>query len=101
MIAIDRPGFGYSDFGKAVDLETQASLLESLATQITNSKPIVLVGHSLGGPVIVNGRRQAEFLCASGSACRFGGSAHGNTRNLAYGFKAKPIRYLIRVRCGL
>ncbi|HMI06281.1 MAG TPA: alpha/beta hydrolase [Flavobacterium sp.] len=53
MIAIDRPGFGYSDFGDAEDLETQSGLLENFLTQVDNRKPITLVGHSLGGPVIV------------------------------------------------
>ncbi|WP_298221742.1 alpha/beta hydrolase [Flavobacterium sp.] len=53
MIAMDRPGFGYSNFGEAEDLPTQAQILEKFITQIDNHQQIVLVGHSLGGPVIV------------------------------------------------
>lgn len=53
MIAVDRPGFGYSDFGDAEDLATQSGLLQQLVAQTDNGKPVTLVGHSLGGPIIV------------------------------------------------
>lgn len=53
MIAVDRPGFGYSDFGDAEDLATQSRLLQQLISQTDNGQPVTLVGHSLGGPIIV------------------------------------------------
>lgn len=53
MIAIDRPGFGYSNFGKAEDLKIQAERISTFIKSIDNQKPIVLIGHSMGGPVIV------------------------------------------------
>ena len=53
MIAVDRPGFGYSDFGVAQDLDEQSDLLLKLIEHTNNKQPIILVGHSLGGPVIV------------------------------------------------
>lgn len=53
MIAVDRPGFGYSDFGKAADLDMQSELLEKLVNVTDNRMPVILVGHSLGGPVVV------------------------------------------------
>jgi pimeloyl-ACP methyl ester carboxylesterase len=53
MIAIDRPGFGYSDFGEAEDLKTQSEWIAHFIKTIKNGKPIVLIGHSLGGPVAV------------------------------------------------
>ncbi len=53
MIAIDRPGFGYSNFGDAENLETQSKIIEKCIAQIDNHQPIVLIGHSMGGPVIV------------------------------------------------
>ncbi len=53
MIAIDRPGFGYSNFKKAQNLKTQAAWISEFLKSIDNKLPIVLVGHSMGGPVIV------------------------------------------------
>ena len=53
MIAIDRPGFGYSDFGKAKNLYEQAHILEAFVDKIKNGRNIYLIGHSYGGPVIV------------------------------------------------
>jgi len=52
MIAIDRPGFGYSDFGKMEpSLFVQAELLASVLKDFSKRKKI-LIGHSMGGPVI-------------------------------------------------
>ena len=52
MIAIDRIGFGYSDFGKAENLKTQAYIIEKFSKVTSNGKPIYLIGHSMGGPTI-------------------------------------------------
>lgn len=53
MISIDRPGFGYSDFGKAQNLNDQSQSLGALLRHISEGRPMILTGHSLGGPVIV------------------------------------------------
>ncbi|MHA4843331.1 alpha/beta fold hydrolase [Flavitalea antarctica] len=53
MISIDRPGFGYSDFGEPLRLSEQSILLNGTVNTLRNGKPIYLVGHSLGGPLIV------------------------------------------------
>ena len=53
MIAVDRPGFGYSDFGKAEPLQDQSALISPLFNEWKNGKPFFLVGHSLGGPLII------------------------------------------------
>lgn len=53
MIAVDRPGYGYSKFGNPQDLLTQARWLNSLVKLKNNNKPILLAGHSMGGPLIV------------------------------------------------
>ena len=53
MISIDRPGFGYSDFGEARHLEEQSALISPLFKLWQNHKPMYLVGHSLGGPMII------------------------------------------------
>ncbi len=54
IIAIDRPGFGYSGLGKPEpSLEKQAAAIKAIADQVAPARPLVLVGHSLGAPVIV------------------------------------------------
>jgi pimeloyl-ACP methyl ester carboxylesterase len=53
-ITTDRPGFGHSNFGMAEpSLEKQAATLKPILEKYKNNRPIILVGHSLGGPVIV------------------------------------------------
>ncbi len=52
LIAVDRPGFGYSAFGRAEpSLGRQAECLAALLRKYP-FRPSVLVGHSYGGPVI-------------------------------------------------
>jgi len=53
IIAPDRPGFGFSNFRKSLDLSEQAKLLNRFLEGISNGKPITLIGHSYGGPLIV------------------------------------------------
>lgn len=53
LISIDRPGFGYSDFGKAENLQRQSQLLSPLLHKLDNGKEMFLVGHSLGGPMVI------------------------------------------------
>lgn len=53
LIAVDRPGFGSSNFGVAEpSLEQQAALLRPILEKHNTGKKAILVGHSLGGPVI-------------------------------------------------
>jgi pimeloyl-ACP methyl ester carboxylesterase len=52
MIAIDRPGFGYSNFQKSENLSEQSHRITNFIKSINNKQPIVLVGHSLGGPIV-------------------------------------------------
>lgn len=54
MISIDRPGFGYTKgFGRAEgSLGRQAAAVEAVVQRLAPGKKVVLVGHSLGGPVI-------------------------------------------------
>lgn len=55
LIAIDRPGFGYtSGFGQAEgSLASQAAAVYGVLERVAPGRRAVLVGHSLGGPVIV------------------------------------------------
>lgn len=53
LITTDRPGFGYSNFGNGEpSLEKQAASLKPILEKYKKNKPITLVGHSLGGPLI-------------------------------------------------
>ncbi len=53
LITLDRPGFGASNFGYAEpSLHNQAMLLKPILESRKNNRPIILVGHSLGGPLI-------------------------------------------------
>jgi pimeloyl-ACP methyl ester carboxylesterase len=53
LISVDRPGFGYSNFGFAEpSLKKQATFLMSIVEKYKKNRRVILVGHSLGGPVI-------------------------------------------------
>ena len=54
LVSVDRPGFGYtSGFGRAEgSLERQAAAVEAIRKQLAPGQKAILVGHSLGGPVI-------------------------------------------------
>jgi pimeloyl-ACP methyl ester carboxylesterase len=52
MIAIDRPGFGYSNFSEAENLSVQSQRISQFIKNIDNKKALILVGHSVGGPVV-------------------------------------------------
>lgn len=53
LAAVDRPGFGFSNFGKSLpDIALQADCLAEILKHHTGQK-IILLGHSMGGPIIV------------------------------------------------
>jgi pimeloyl-ACP methyl ester carboxylesterase len=53
LISVDRPGFGSSNYGQAEpSLALQAACIKPLLQQYSKGKQVVLVGHSLGGPLI-------------------------------------------------
>jgi pimeloyl-ACP methyl ester carboxylesterase len=53
LITTDRPGFGYSNFGNGEgSLQKQGEALKPILELHQNNKPVILVGHSLGGPLI-------------------------------------------------
>ncbi len=62
MISIDRPGFGFSQFGDAKNLEDQSAIISPFVKSIQNGKPVYAVGHSLGGPMIVKLQMDNENL---------------------------------------
>ncbi len=53
MISVDRPGFGFSSFGIAYTLPEQGEIIGNLLKVESNGKPLHLIGHSIGGPIVV------------------------------------------------
>ncbi len=96
MIAVDRIGFGYSDFGNAKNVKTQAHVLEEMTKSMSNGKPIYLIGHSLGGPTIVQMAAErptdyAHLIILAGSV----DPKAEEPENWRFFIKTKPLRYLI------
>jgi pimeloyl-ACP methyl ester carboxylesterase len=53
MVSIDRPGFGYSDYGQPEHLARQSELISPLFKVLDNHHPMFIAGHSLGGPMVI------------------------------------------------
>ena len=52
IISVDRPGYGYSEYGEPVtSLKRQCQLMKPILESVRDKKT-VLVGHSLGAPII-------------------------------------------------
>ncbi|HZF64297.1 MAG TPA: alpha/beta hydrolase [Chitinophagaceae bacterium] len=51
IMSIDRPGFGYSDFGRAMHLQDQCRLIMPIIEKFSNGKALYLCGHSMGAPI--------------------------------------------------
>jgi pimeloyl-ACP methyl ester carboxylesterase len=52
LISIDRPGFGYSDYGTGLHLQDNGDIIGHALKTLYNNKPMYLIGHSYGGPAI-------------------------------------------------
>jgi pimeloyl-ACP methyl ester carboxylesterase len=53
IAAVDRPGFGESDYGYPMpSLGAQSQMVGKVIAQFAKGKPLVLVGHSYGGPLV-------------------------------------------------
>lgn len=96
MIAIDRPGFGYSNFGSSENLFQQAHVIEAFVEKINNTKNCYLIGHSYGGPVIVkmavDKPKMFKQIVILAGAIDPDAEEPENWRPI---FISKPLRYLV------
>jgi len=53
IISIDRPGFGGSDYGQAKNLFEQAEIINQFVSQNLAERKVQLIGHSYGGPLVL------------------------------------------------
>jgi pimeloyl-ACP methyl ester carboxylesterase len=53
IVSVDRPGFGYSRFGKTKSLSEQSQIINVLLKGLQNGKPVYAIGHSYGGPLVI------------------------------------------------
>lgn len=52
LLSIDRPGYGYSDFGQSeTSLKKQAEALMEVVNSVCKNNNVIVVGHSYGGPI--------------------------------------------------
>lgn len=60
LVSVDRPGYGYSNFGKPLtSIDKQSEILGFLIRKYQNKQKIILVGHSYGGAIVA--RLAAEY----------------------------------------
>lgn len=73
LISIDRIGFGYSNFNHPQNLKVQSNVVSNFINAIKNNKPIYLVGHSYGGPLVASIAAQNKnvnaILILAGAVC--------------------------------
>lgn len=96
MISVDRPGFGYSSFGAALHLPEQANMLSEVIRIEHNQQPVHLVGHSIGGPVIVQMAQDKPASVASLTILAGSVSPEHEPREYwRYLFKYSPLSWLL------
>jgi esterase/lipase len=63
MISVDRPGFGFSNFGETKNIFEQADGLLALLHQEAKGRKIILAGHSMGGPIVsAMAQKEPDFV---------------------------------------
>jgi len=96
IVSIDRPGFGYSDYGKATDLTHQSQLIGSLIKQLQNGKSFYIIGHSLGGPLAVKlASHYAQYISGMVLLAASVDPAEEKPERWRPVMRAFPLRYLL------
>jgi pimeloyl-ACP methyl ester carboxylesterase len=96
LISIDRPGFGYSDYGDAINITRQAALIGTLIGKLQNGRDFYVIGHSLGGPLAV--KLAANYKTYISGIVLLAASVDPNEEKKEKWrpwMKAFPLRYLL------
>ncbi len=96
IISLDRPGFGYSNFGEARSLRENTALCYQVYQAEYMGKPIHIIGHSIGGPVVLDLAQIHPEAFASISI--LAGSISGKyeaPEKWRLPFVAVPLRFLV------
>jgi pimeloyl-ACP methyl ester carboxylesterase len=96
LIGIDRPGFGYSEYGQAISLLQNCRVISAFLDSIYTGKPLLLVGHSLGGSIVPivaaeNPDRVSAIIILAGAL----DPAVEPREPWVYPFTRTPWRYLV------
>ncbi len=62
MLIVDRPGYGYSEFGTYMPLDSQAQWINQLIKKHKKEQELFLVGHSFGGPIVARAALLADSM---------------------------------------
>jgi len=96
MVAIDRPGFGYSSFGHVFHLSEQAALIDHLVGHENNGMPLHLIGHSLGGPIVIRMAQEHPNAYASLTILSGSISPYDEPKEKwRWFFASGPLQYLL------
>lgn len=60
IVVIDRPGYGYSDYGTYYPIATQADWLTNFVEKQFSNTSVFLIGHSFGGPVVSHAAQRLD-----------------------------------------
>jgi pimeloyl-ACP methyl ester carboxylesterase len=65
ILSIDRPGYGYSDFGNSeTSIYKQAEAMTAVVQTVCHENQVLLVGHSYGGPIVLSMAANFRFSVA-------------------------------------
>ncbi|MBN8683847.1 MAG: alpha/beta hydrolase [Chitinophagales bacterium] len=99
MAAFDRPGFGFTQFGEPeISLEKQAAVLKALVDRLSPGRKVILVGHSMGAPVIA--RFAMDYPEQAGALLLVGGSIDPDMEEHPWWQRAvdvPPLRWFIPI----
>jgi pimeloyl-ACP methyl ester carboxylesterase len=98
LLTLDRPGFGYTEgFGKAETSQAaQAAAVQAAVNQLAPHQKVVLVGHSLGAPVIA--RFAMDFPEQTAGLLLVAGSIDPNLEEHPWweaAIEAPPLKWLM------